>query len=112
MPHCIIEFSNDLNTRIKETVKTVTVDIENSGLFDKRTIKTRAIPINDYLVGGTEESFIHVTVKMLEGRSGVQKKELSQRILSSVMKLYDIENISVEIMDLHTYSYSKKETLK
>ena len=108
MPHCIIEFSNDLNTQIKETVKIVTTDIENSGLFNRRTIKTRAIPIDNYLVGGIEESFIHITVKMLEGRNNVQKKELSQCILRSVMKLYDIENISVEIMDLHTYSYSKK----
>lgn len=109
MPHCIIEYSNDIENakEILDTVRIVNTEIENSGLFDKKTIKTRALPIDVYLVGGVEKSFIHITVKILEGRTDTQKKDLSERILKCVLSKYNIENISVEIAELHTQSYSK-----
>ncbi|CAM1366196.1 5-carboxymethyl-2-hydroxymuconate isomerase [Tenacibaculum litopenaei] len=109
MPHCIIEYSSDIENakEILDTVRIVNTEIENSGLFDKKTIKTRALPIDVYLVGGVEKSFIHITVKILEGRTDTQKKDLSERILKCVLSKYNIENISVEIVELHTQSYSK-----
>ncbi|WP_109829754.1 5-carboxymethyl-2-hydroxymuconate Delta-isomerase [Reichenbachiella versicolor] len=110
MPHCIIEYSSDLdnNERIKETVQIVTRDLEDSGLFDKSSIKTRAIPYAVYLVGGEEKSFVHLTIKILNGRSYCQKKELSSRLLNTLIGQFDIENITVEVTEIDKNTYSKK----
>ncbi len=109
MPHCIIEYSDDLENKqdIIETVKAINTAIENSELFDNKTIKTRALPIHAYLVGGIKKPFIHITVKILEGRTDSQKQQLSNRLLQCMTTKYDIEDISVEIVELDINSYAK-----
>ncbi|MCG1034786.1 5-carboxymethyl-2-hydroxymuconate Delta-isomerase [Polaribacter sargassicola] len=112
MPHCIIEYSNDLETRnkISKTVKVVNQELINSELFDNTTIKTRALPIKEYLVGGKKTSFIHTTIKSLQGRTDSQKKILSNKILNVLSVEYTfVKNISVEIIDINPNTYSKKQ---
>ncbi len=109
MPHCIIEYSDDLDNKqdIIKTVKAINTAIENSELFDNKTIKTRALPIHTYLVGGIKKPFVHITVKILEGRTDSQKQQLSNRTLQCITAKYDIEDISVEIVELDI-SHAKK----
>lgn len=48
MPHCVIEYSNDLekNDKTTETVQMENQKLIDSELFDNKTIKTRAISIS------------------------------------------------------------------
>lgn len=51
-------------------------DVE--GNFDADQCKARALAFDDYLVGLTDQdtsSFIHITLKVLTGKSGSNKKK-------------------------------------
>jgi len=110
MPHCIIEYSNDLDETkgIVKMVKMINQKLIDSEIFEKKTIKTRAVPISTYLVGGEKKSFIHTAVKLLKGRSDKQKGILSKNILNCLSNQYPlVRDISVEIIDINPNCYSK-----
>ena len=113
MPHCIIEYSKDLNetVNIEELVNTVFNGAVNSELFSSSHIKTRALTYNHYLVGETKTNFIHITVKLLTGRNSDQRKLLSDSIISELKKMtLPPISISVEVVDMEKESYVKLET--
>ena len=110
MPHCIIEYSNDLTSKldIKQLVNTVFTGAVNSQLFTASHIKTRAIPFDEYLVGEHKTSFIHITVKLLSGRISEQRKMLSESIIIELKNIVlPPVSISVEVVDMEKESYSK-----
>lgn len=110
MPHCVIEYSNDLDKKkeIIQTVEMINQNLVDSKLFDKKTIKIRAIPISTYLIGGEKISFIHTTIRLLKGRTDKQKEVLSKKILNTLSNKYHlVENISVEIIDINPNCYAK-----
>jgi len=111
MPHCIIEYAVEFNEQnnTKELVEIINKDIIASNLFDNSTIKTRAIPVSDYLVGGKQKLFIHITIKLLKGRSVSQKQLLGTKILKTISEKYNsINDISIEVIDINQDFYFKK----
>ncbi|MCO7223080.1 5-carboxymethyl-2-hydroxymuconate Delta-isomerase [Pleionea sp. CnH1-48] len=111
MPHCIIEHSNTIKG--EELMPLVYESTLKSELFDMsgKDIKVRVIPYDHYQVGNQVSDFIHITLKILSGRTEEQKLHLSQTVLEHV-KLATLNpcSISVEVIDIDRASYSKITT--
>ena len=109
MPHCIIEYSSDLENGIVSTViQTINEILIASDLFDPRTIKVRALPFSKYLTGGETKSFVHVTLKLLSGRTEELRSQLSQDILDLLINTFkSVEKISVDIVEMNRNCYKK-----
>ena len=111
MPHCIIEYSSDVADRvsISELVEATYQGALSSGLFPEYDIKTRAIAYRHHQTGSTQDSFVHVTVRLLSGRDDAQKADLSEKILAHIEpRLPDVISVGVEICDIHRESYRKR----
>lgn len=108
MPHCIVEHSASLNSEL--ILPLVFSGAMESELFeiDGSDIKVRAIIYHSYLTGPEKTDFIHVTLKILLGRTVEQKQVLSKSVLSQLQKL-ELKSCSltVEVMDIERASYSK-----
>jgi 5-carboxymethyl-2-hydroxymuconate isomerase len=80
-----------------------------SALFPEYDIKTRALGYAHHRTGQTRDSFVHVAVHLLSGRSDEQKTMLSECVLASVAPLLpQVVSVSVEIYDIHRESYRKR----
>ena len=110
MPSCIIEYSNGLSKnlsadRLVELVHQTTFD---SGLFEIDDIKTRAYCTDNYMVGYGHSEFIHVTVKLMPGRSLDEKKSLTLSIAQEVSELsLPQTSITVQAEEIERETYSK-----
>ncbi|NRD72451.1 5-carboxymethyl-2-hydroxymuconate Delta-isomerase [Shewanella sp. VB17] len=111
MPHCIVEYSTDLEERFNPSVL---VDLVYQGafsskLFEGPDIKIRALPYVYYQTGERKQAFIHVSIRLLEGRTQDKKMKLSNLVLEK-LTLLDLEqtSLTVEIIDIERASYAKK----
>ena len=87
------------------------------GNFDADQCKARALAFDDYLVGlidQTTSSFIHITLKVLTGRSLQIRKNLAEKILEFSREfLFDLKlpgkrhEISVDIVEMERETYQK-----
>lgn len=111
MPHCIIEYSSSLEAKVdpQQLISATFDGTEASGLFDAKDIKVRAIPFSHHFSGGAEADFIHVTAKIMLGRSVEQRQQLSSAVLRHLADL-GLESISltVEVIEIETPSYAKQ----
>lgn len=111
MPHCIIEYSADISATVcaQSLCNATYQGALQSELFEADDIKTRALEYQTFSSGVKQQSFIHVVVKILSGRSLAQRQALSQRILTQLQSfnLSDV-SLTVEICDIERESYSKK----
>lgn len=111
MPHCIIEYSEEITGQVDigELVDAVHRGAMDSGLFPEYDIKTRACAYRDHRTGQTRDSFVHVTVHLLDGRDDAQKASLSEGVLASIEPLLTaVVSVGVEICDMHRASYRKR----
>jgi 5-carboxymethyl-2-hydroxymuconate isomerase len=117
LPHCIIEYSQELTQDADMTaiMKAVFEGTVLSTLFSPADIKVRAMPYQEFYtenIDATTEGqqrFIHVCCKILSGRNLEQRKNLSEHILNqlTLLKLKWI-TISVEIVEMELESYYKQ----
>ncbi len=111
MPHCIIEYSSSFGSKldVQQLVGKVHQAAEGSGLFDSAAIKSRAIGYQHFQVGGAQQDFIHVTAKILPGRTAEQKANLSRLILQQLAS-FELTRVSltVEVVDIDQGSYAKQ----
>ncbi|HEY5739407.1 MAG TPA: 5-carboxymethyl-2-hydroxymuconate Delta-isomerase [Gammaproteobacteria bacterium] len=111
MPHLIIEYSEgvDGTVAIPDIVDAAHAGAMSSELFPEYDIKTRAIGYRDHRTGATRDSFVHVTVRLLDGRSDAQKAMLSEAVLAHIEPLLPgVNSVGVEIVDMHRASYRKR----
>jgi len=110
MPHCVIEYSKGIEHILSpnDLVKASFDGAVDSGLFEVEHIKARAIAYECYLVGTSSSGFIHVTARLLSGRTLQQKKDLSASILKRMAEL-PLANavITVDVIDLDVEVYAK-----
>jgi 5-carboxymethyl-2-hydroxymuconate isomerase len=111
MPHCIIEYSQDVAAQvdIDALIEAVHQGAMDSGLFPEYDIKTRAIGYARHRTGQTRDSFVHVAVHLLDGRDDEQKIGLSEGVLARIEPLLPgVVSVGVEICDMHRASYRKR----
>jgi 5-carboxymethyl-2-hydroxymuconate isomerase len=111
MPHCIIEYSADVadHVSISDLIEATYRGASSSGLFNEYDIKTRAFVCRHHQTGSTQDSFVHVTVRLLSGRGDRQKADLSEKVLAHIESvLPGVVSVSVEICDMQRDSYRKR----
>ena len=112
MPHFVIDCSENILTlnSPEETLSAIHEVAERSELFDKNDIKVRLNPFKkDYLVGGKKDDFIHVFANIMEGRTTIQKANLSKNITTKLKQIYpSIGFIAVNIRDFEKSTYCNK----
>jgi 5-carboxymethyl-2-hydroxymuconate isomerase len=119
MPHLIIEHSGNIK---KNSVRALEQEIQNimqalEGNFDADQCKCRDISFDDYLVGRPDQStssFIHITLKVLSGRSVEIRKNLAEKILIFAQRFFSELNlptkrcdISIDIVEMERATYQK-----
>ncbi|PYF84016.1 MULTISPECIES: 5-carboxymethyl-2-hydroxymuconate Delta-isomerase [Marinomonas] len=114
MPHCIVEYSQNLEQEVPpadllEAVKDACIA---STLFSVEDIKLRSCPYKNFLTGGQEDAFVHVTLKVLSGRTVEQRKQLSHLVLEALTQ-FPLKNVSfsVEVSEMETDTYVKRVVL-
>lgn len=120
MPHLIIEHSSDIHSK---PITALQQDIQkimscSEGSFTIEACKTRAFSFGNYFVGilnQEDASFIHITLKILAGRSVEAKKALSDKIMAYCHQfITDLKlrskrcDISVDIVDMDSATYGKE----
>ena len=119
MPHLIIEHSasikkNSINN-LQRAIQNIMSDVE--GNFDADQCKARANSIDDYLVGKPDQTtaaFIHITLKVLSGRSIQVRKNLAQKIAEFTKNFFiDLNlattrcDVSIDIAEMDAQTYQK-----
>ena len=110
MPHCIIEYSNGIEKYINPQlmIDAVYKGALTSELFEDEDIKTRAIAYDYYQTGALKKEFVHVTLKILTGRSLTQKIKLSELVINQLEKIdFQSTVITVDIVEMEKDTYSK-----
>lgn len=110
MPHCIIEYSKDLEQTLssKQLLNATFQGALASELFSEGDIKTRTVVFDHYQSGTIKSSFIHVTARILSGRNLAQRTLLSTKILAELTKLScKSTSLTVEVVEIEKSSYAK-----
>ncbi len=107
MPHCIIEYSRELEPTLdlNELLNNVYQGTSDSGLFGASQIKTRAIPYDHHLTEAAKADFIHIAIRILSGRTDEQKETLTASVLGKVKEVLDDIPVTIEVVDIHRSSY-------
>ena len=111
MPHFVIHCSqNILNKKTpNEIIQRVYDTAEASGLFEVGDIKVRINPFEYYTIGNTRDDFMHIFANIMEGRSILEKSELSKRIVSELKSMLpEVPIISINIRDFEKATYCNK----
>ncbi len=109
MPHCIIEHSSSIE--VEDLNQKVFLGALESRLFetDGRDIKVRSIAYEHYQTGTAKDAFIHVTLRILCGRSDSDKELLSSSVMSKLESIPLVNaSITIEVVDIDRNSYRKK----
>jgi 5-carboxymethyl-2-hydroxymuconate isomerase len=115
MPHLTVEYtSNLIGLDVRQVLATLNAALAESGHFDSPDIKSRAVRLDDILIGdGTDfGAYVHVTLRLMEGRAAEIKARLGARLLAELRKFlrndrpYPVQ-LTVEICELDRSSYAK-----
>ena len=108
MPHCIIEYANDLTDLItaNEMMDAAFKAMQASTLFETDHIKIRTHEYAYFQRADERKNFIHVTVKMLSGRTLEQKQQLASLVSKAIDELpvFGI-TVTVDIVDMDKECY-------
>ncbi len=113
MPHLVIEYGQGLSPAVKAEalIEAVYQAALASALFQPDAIKVRATGFDHYRTGKDATPFIHVTARILSGRTEEQKRGLSAAILNKLQGLsLGPVSLTVEVVDMHRASYAKAVT--
>ncbi len=110
MPHCIIEYTRNIEKDIDldKLIDVAFESVDQSGLFDRTAIKARAIGYDHFKSGQDRNDYIHISVKILAGRTTEQKKQLSDHMIKVIHPhIGNTKSLTVEIIDMDADSYGK-----
>jgi 5-carboxymethyl-2-hydroxymuconate isomerase len=111
MPHVVIEYSHGLEQAysINELLATAVHAATDSGVMDESDIKARAMPYHQFHLADGGRTFVHVTVRLLAGRTAQEKLHLSSLIRERVVAFAPlVHSTSVEISDMDPACYRKR----
>ena len=111
MPHFVIEYSSGLPDTIDPelVMKAAHEAGSASGIMNPDDNKVRALPYETFRFAGGIESFVHVTVSLLEGRSDSQKEHLSVLLRENLIRCCPtVDSISIDVRDMNATAYKKR----
>jgi 5-carboxymethyl-2-hydroxymuconate isomerase len=111
MPHIIIEYSENLLPKLDVNALITELHGALDGLYNvtQDRLKTRAIKLENYLVGihGRSGQMVHITLKLLTGRTVAARKEMGGILASVARKHIPLESaLTVEIVELDKETYT------
>jgi 5-carboxymethyl-2-hydroxymuconate isomerase len=117
MPHLTLEYSSNIELELnhKDLFAQLHRFLKEVGGIRIDNFKSRALKRNVYLVGRGDinNAFVHLEVRLLEGRSPEIKKEIGQGCLLLLKEFYAASlanqalQITVEIVDIARKGYFK-----
>jgi 5-carboxymethyl-2-hydroxymuconate isomerase len=118
MPHIIIEHSAKFDENkiltIGKNIQKIMGDMPFAN-FDIDQCKIRGISFQNYQVGSSKiADFIHISIKILAGRSLEIRQDLSQQVFDWVLKYFQDNmdrgnrfDLSVDIIEMNREVYKK-----
>ena len=117
MPHIIVEYTPNLvDLPFDAMLASVTRRLADSPeVQDEADLKARVVCADWFRVGlaNSQRGFVHVTVRIMAGRSEEAKKDFSQRVADGMLEhMPTLPNgmtahLSVEVVDIERASYRK-----
>ena len=111
MPHFVIEYSreieekSDINTLMNAVLGVAT----DSGIMKPIDVKIRARPYDHFLMPENDQTFLHVTIFLLEGRTDAQKETLSISLRARLAELLStVTSVSIDVRDMNPVAYKKR----
>lgn len=114
MPHFVLDCSEGVLTLQSpaKVISEVHDTAEATGLFKPGDIKVRINPYRLYTVGTTQNHFIHVSGHIMEGRTTVQRLDLSQRIVAKLKSMFpDVPVISMNVEEFEKATYCNRNLI-
>lgn len=109
MPHLIFEHSSALDAHLPALMSSAADAAASTGIVRAEDLKLRALPYTQYQLAVPGQQFVHLSVRLLEGRSGPQKRQLAETLRAVLVEhLPEVYSLSVEIIDMHAESYKKR----
>ncbi len=114
MPHVILECSNNISELydFKKFFVTLHEYLSLTLPTQISSCKSRVQSYSQCYLGkeGEQESFIHITIKIIAGRSDETKKQIGVHVLALLEQIaqeYTLapSKLSIEILDLNTHYY-------
>ena len=111
MPHFVIDCSKNVIAlqQPKEIIQQVYDTAVATGLFDPKDVKVRIQAFEHYTIGNTQDDFMHVFANIMEGRTVAQKKDLSEKIVTTLKGLFpEVPIISINVRDFEKATYCNR----
>jgi 5-carboxymethyl-2-hydroxymuconate isomerase len=94
---------------MREVMQALHEAAASTGVVKAEDLKIRVLPFADYLVAGEQQSFFHVSLYLLAGRTPRQKEHLSMELRKTLADiLTDVHSISIDIRDMDPQAYKKR----
>ncbi len=117
MPHCILEYSSNINDKInlKKLLHDINTMLIGTGIFNLMDIKSRAVEHDLYVVGdgNPNRAFVALTINIFRGRPDDVKANIAESALQLLKDAFNTTlqekkcSITVQIGDIHRESYRK-----
>lgn len=117
MPHCILEYSNNIVDRpdFKILLQEINKYLAGTGLFKLNDIKSRVIGHDLFVVGdgSKDRTFITMNISILSGRDNSIKKDISDSLLKLLAQYFPKTlavthcSLTVQITDIQRDSYGR-----
>lgn len=112
MPHIVIDYSEGLDDAhdLHALCRAVFDAAAGTQVFaDLSAIKVRARPCPYFLLGSDPQSFAHVNLHLLDGRSAEQKSTVTHAVLKAMeAHLPEVGSLTVDIHDIVRATYAKR----
>ncbi len=111
MPHIVVEISQGVDecVDIKALLESLRNAAADTRVIEFSDIKLRATAYQEWMMVGQGDSFIHITCRLLSGRTDQQKEILAIALRDATASLArNITSISVDIVDMNAVAYKKR----
>lgn len=111
MPHFVIEYSEPLTPApdLVRMMQALCDAASQTGVMQRADIKLRAMPYRTFQLNDGSESFVHLTISLLEGRTPEQKAGLAIACRAALVETCpQADAISVDIRDMNAHAYKKR----
>lgn len=109
MPHIILEYSSPTLSPHADRILKVAYDaVVATEIFQYESIKARHIAYDAFIIAEHAESFAHITVKILDGRTQEQRVQVSDAVFAAVLATgIVIDKLSIELHEMDSTTYRK-----